>query len=88
MMPSSSLQLAYSHQKGMPSLGRALVRDNRVSYQSSNAEVSRANRIEIALVHNHMLDEEPRLIFMHLWAYSDAVDLAKGLKAALGQLGA
>jgi len=48
----------------------------------------RANGIEIASVHNHMLDEEPRLIFMHFWAYGDAVDLAKGLKAALGQVGA
>ena len=48
----------------------------------------RANGIEIASVHNHMLDEEPRLIFMHFWAYGDAENLAKGLKAALGQVGA
>jgi hypothetical protein len=48
----------------------------------------RANGIEIASVHNHMLDEEPRLIFMHFWAYGDAVDLAKGLKAALERVGA
>jgi hypothetical protein len=51
-------------------------------------KVLRANGIEIASVHNHMLDEEPRLIFMHFWAYGDAVDLAKGLKAALGRVGA
>jgi hypothetical protein len=51
-------------------------------------KVLRANGIEIASVHNHMLDEEPRLIFMHFWAYGDAVNLAKGLKAALGQVGA
>jgi hypothetical protein len=51
-------------------------------------KVLRANGIEIASVHNHMLDGEPRLIFMHFWAYGDAVDLAKGLKAALGQVGA
>jgi hypothetical protein len=50
-------------------------------------KVLRANGIEIASVHNHMLDEEPRLIFLHFWAYGDAVDLAKGLKAALGQVG-
>ena len=35
-----------------------------------------------------MLDEEPRLIFMHFWAYGDAVDLAKRLKATLRQVGA
>ena len=51
-------------------------------------KVLRANGIEIASVHNHMLDEEPRLIFMHFWAYDKAVDLAKGLKVALGRLGA
>jgi len=51
-------------------------------------KVLRGNGIEIASVHNHMLDEEPRLIFMHFWAYGDAVGLAKGLKAALGQVGA
>jgi len=50
-------------------------------------KVLRANGIEIASVHNHMLDEEPRLIFMHFWAYGDAINLAKGLKAALGQVG-
>lgn len=43
----------------------------------------RAHGIEIAALHNHMLDEEPRLFFMHFWAYGDAVALAKGLKAAL-----
>lgn len=43
----------------------------------------RANGIEIASLHNHMLNEEPRLFFMHVWAYDDAATLAKGLKAAL-----
>ena len=48
----------------------------------------RANGIEVASVHNHMLDDEPRMIFMHFWGYGDAVDLAKGLKAALERIGA
>ncbi|MDE1977064.1 MAG: DUF1259 domain-containing protein, partial [Elusimicrobia bacterium] len=43
----------------------------------------RAHGIEIAALHNHMIDEEPRLFFMHFWAYGDAVSLAKGLKAGL-----
>lgn len=47
----------------------------------------RANGIEVAALHNHMLDEEPRLFFMHFWAYDDAVKLAKGLKAALDETG-
>jgi hypothetical protein len=47
----------------------------------------RANGIEIASLHNHMLDEQPKLLFMHFWAYGDAVSLAKGLKAALQHTG-
>jgi len=34
-------------------------------------------------LHSHMLDESPRLFFMHFWANDDAVTLAKGLRAAL-----
>jgi hypothetical protein len=51
-------------------------------------KVLRVNGIEVASVHNHMLDDEPRMIYMHFWAYGDAVDLAKGLKAALMRIGA
>jgi hypothetical protein len=47
----------------------------------------RANGIEVASIHNHLLDNEPSLVFMHFWAYGDAVSLAKGLKAALDRTG-
>ena len=50
-------------------------------------KVLRANGIEVASIHNHLLDNEPQLVFMHFWAYGDAIDLAKGLKAALGRVG-
>jgi hypothetical protein len=43
----------------------------------------RANGIEITALHSHMLDEQPRLFFMHFWANDDAVKLAKGIRAAL-----
>ena len=42
-----------------------------------------ANGIEPTAVHSHMLDENPRLFFMHFWGNDDAVTLAKGLRAAL-----
>lgn len=48
----------------------------------------RANGIEITSLHNHMLDDEPRLFFMHFWASDDALKLAKGLRAALDRTGA
>jgi len=45
----------------------------------------RQNGIQVTAVHNHMLQEEPRLFFMHFWANDDVVKLAKGLRAALDQ---
>lgn len=41
--------------------------------------------IEVTALHSHLLDEEPRIYFMHFWANDDAVTLAKGLRAALDQ---
>ncbi|KAB1077434.1 DUF1259 domain-containing protein [Methylobacterium soli] len=46
----------------------------------------RANDIEVTALHNHMLDDEPRLFFMHFWANDDAAKLAKGLRDALDQV--
>ena len=43
----------------------------------------RENGIEVTALHSHMLDEQPRLFFMHFWANDDAQKLADGLKAAL-----
>ena len=43
----------------------------------------RQNGIQVTAIHNHMLEEQPRLFFMHFWANDDAVKLAKGLRAAL-----
>ena len=43
----------------------------------------RSSGIEVTALHSHMLDEQPRLFFMHFWANDDAAKLAKGLRAAL-----
>ncbi|HET7885082.1 MAG TPA: DUF1259 domain-containing protein [Bradyrhizobium sp.] len=43
----------------------------------------RSNGIEVTALHSHMIDEQPRLFFMHFWANDDAIKLAKGLRAAL-----
>ena len=47
-----------------------------------------ANGIEITALHSHMLDEQPRLFFMHFWANGDAAKLATGLRAALDKVDA
>jgi len=46
----------------------------------------RTNGIEVTALHSHMLDEQPRLFFMHFWANDDALKLAKGIRAALDQM--
>jgi len=45
----------------------------------------RENGIAVTALHSHMLNDQPRLFFMHFWANDDALKLAKGLRAALDQ---
>lgn len=42
--------------------------------------------IEVTALHSHMLQEEPRLFFMHFWANGDTLKLARGLRAALDKV--
>jgi hypothetical protein len=46
----------------------------------------KAAGIEVTALHSHMLQEEPRLFFMHFWANDDALKLARGLRAALDKV--
>jgi hypothetical protein len=41
------------------------------------------NGINVTAIHNHMINEEPRLFFLHFWATGDQDRLAAGLRAAL-----
>ena len=43
----------------------------------------REHGIEVTALHNHMLNEEPRLFFVHFWANDDAEKLAKALRKAI-----
>ncbi|MDA9507741.1 peptidase M23B [Bradyrhizobium sp. CCBAU 11386] len=43
----------------------------------------RSHGISVTALHSHMLDEQPRLFFMHFWANDDAIKLANGVRAAL-----
>jgi hypothetical protein len=47
--------------------------------------VLRENGIGISALHSHLIDETPRLYFMHFWANDDALKLARGLNAALAK---
>jgi hypothetical protein len=39
--------------------------------------------IHVVALHNHMLDEDPRLFFLHYWGKGEAAGLARGVRAAL-----
>jgi hypothetical protein len=66
--------------------GRAAITGDFVMIASEVNQVIRAlreNGIEVTALHSHMLNESPRLFFMHFWANDDAQKLAHGLRAAL-----
>src|SRR5712691_4572508 len=39
--------------------------------------------INVVSIHQHMVGEQPRIMFLHYWGVARASDLAKGLRAAL-----
>ncbi len=46
----------------------------------------RSNGIVVTALHSHMLNETPRLFFMHFWGNGDATHLARGVRAALDKM--
>lgn len=47
----------------------------------------RAHQLEVVAVHNHMLFDQPRMMFLHYYGRGPAAQLATGFRAALDQLG-
>ncbi|MGZ5000402.1 MAG: DUF1259 domain-containing protein, partial [Methylomonas sp.] len=39
--------------------------------------------IHVVAIHQHMIGEQPRMIFLHYWGQGSTTDLAKGIKTAL-----
>jgi Domain of Unknown Function (DUF1259) len=44
------------------------------------------NGIRVTAIHSHMINEQPRLFFMHFWASGDAVQLATGIRGGLDRM--
>jgi len=47
----------------------------------------RRNNLEVVALHNHMLGDNPRIIFLHYYGRGTADKLAQGFRAALDELG-
>ena len=56
--------------------------------QEVNAVISalEEHNIQITALHNHMLDEQPRLFFMHFWGVGTPEAVSAGIKAALSKI--
>ncbi|HEV8472548.1 MAG TPA: DUF1259 domain-containing protein [Methylomirabilota bacterium] len=68
--------------------GKAAITGDFVLLDKEVNPVARALRqhdIDVTALHNHGLQDSPRLFYMHFWATDDAVKLARGLKVALDQ---
>src|SRR5499426_783767 len=68
--------------------GKAAITGDFVLIDKEVNPVARALRqhgIDVTAIHNHALQDTPRLFYMHFWATDDATKLAQGLKAALDQ---
>ena len=69
---------------------RAAVAGDFAMLESEVAPVIKAlveSGIEVVAVHNHMVHEQPRIIFLHYWGVGPVEKLSQGLKAALDQTG-
>ena len=47
----------------------------------------RSNDIEVVALHNHMIGDKPRIIFLHYFGTGNALKLANAFRAALDQSG-
>jgi len=68
--------------------GKAAITGDFVLIDKEVNPVARALRqhgIDVTALHNHGLQDTPRLFYMHFWGADDAAKLAQGLKAALDQ---
>ncbi len=65
---------------------QAVVDGDFAMYESEVQTVLKTLRhagINIVAIHNHMIMEQPRVIFLHFWGVGKTTDLAKGLKSAM-----
>lgn len=81
---------------GMANVMNFQIADNRVASTGDfvliASEVNpvikelRAHGIRVTALHTHMLNDSPRLFFMHFWALDTPEKVAQGLKAALSKI--
>ena len=95
LSPMSRVSVSHSRTGGPTGTARAragdyiLDNEKKLMYSAMYVHIeSDGDPVEIAKAapHNHMLNAEPRLFFVHFWANDDAVTLARGLRSALDKM--
>lgn len=84
--PSMGMATAINFQptaKGAATTGDFVVREGELG---ALLQTLRAHQIEITAVHNHMLNDEPRMVFVHFWGEGEPAKLARAMRAGLDKL--
>ncbi|MCU1310244.1 MAG: protein of unknown function LppY and LpqO [Candidatus Angelobacter sp.] len=66
--------------KGVAATGDFVLKEDEVQRVVA---ALRSGSILVTAMHNHLLDDEPRMVFVHFWAEGDAQTVAKTLRSAL-----
>jgi len=83
LAPAMGMSTAINFQpspKGVAATGDFVLRENEVK---AVLESLRKDNVLITAVHNHLYDDEPRMVFVHFWAEGKAAEVATALKHAL-----
>jgi hypothetical protein len=83
LAPSMGMATAINFQpsaKGVAATGDFVLRESEVQ---GVVKALRTGGIWVTAMHNHLLDDEPRMVFVHFWAEGPADQVSKALRAAL-----
>jgi len=83
LAPSMGMATAINFQpspKGVAATGDFVLRESEVAGVMASL---RKDGILVTALHNHLLDDEPRMVFMHFWAEGKPADVAAALRRAL-----
>lgn len=78
--------VAFMDMDGMQMEGSTMIMGDLVLLESEIAPVQSsllANGIKISAIHNHLLEESPKVMYMHIYGKGDKVKLAAGVRTAL-----
>jgi hypothetical protein len=83
LAPSMGMATSINFQrspKGVAATGDFVLRESQVQ---SVVKALRAGGIWVTAMHNHLLDDEPRMVFVHFWAEGPPDAVSKTLRSAL-----